>query len=259
MIPKIIHYIWFGDLDCMPDEQKKFIAEWKKILPDYDFKFRNLTNFIEEFGAEAEQYQIFKDSLNAKKYGFTSDVARCLVLEKYGGIYLDTDVKVFKKFDDLLDTKLFIGYLFDDLLGTAIIGAEKNVTLLRSMLVLQNEIYLETNAFPVNNNVLTKLLINDEDFLLNGAYFITKEGYSVYPRWFFEKNTSWYRKYEGGYTRHYCYGSWSKRNKKIEIIKKVARFFLGEALSADINNYFSVKKFEFYERYKRDRKKRTLK
>ena len=95
MIPKIIHYCWFGKKE-MPDKVQKCILSWKSILHDYEFKLWNEENF------DINEIPYTKAAYDAGKYAYVSDYVRCKVMYEYGGIYLDTDIEVFKPFDDLL-------------------------------------------------------------------------------------------------------------------------------------------------------------
>lgn len=88
MIPKIIHYCWFGGEK--PQKVVKCIESWKKNLPDYEIKEWNKNNF------DISELQYTLDAYKAHKYAFVSDVARVKALYEYGGIYLDTDVMVYK-------------------------------------------------------------------------------------------------------------------------------------------------------------------
>ena len=102
MIPKIIHYCWFGK-GLMPQSQKKCIEGWKKLMPDYQFMLWDESTFnvnICDFTVAAYK---------KKKYAYVADVARLYALSEYGGIYLDTDVEVFKRFDDFLKYDFFTG------------------------------------------------------------------------------------------------------------------------------------------------------
>ena len=92
MIPKIIHYCWFGRNE-KPLEVKKCINSWKKILPDYQIVEWNEENFDISNNLYAEE--AYRD----RKYAFVSDVARVYALINLGGIYLDTDVEVYRSFD----------------------------------------------------------------------------------------------------------------------------------------------------------------
>ena len=100
MIPKIIHYCWFGK-GLMPKSQKDCIKGWKRLMPDYQFMCWDESNF------DVHKSQYARTAYAAKKYAYVSDVARCETLLKYGGIYMDTDVEVFQRFDDYLNNGLF--------------------------------------------------------------------------------------------------------------------------------------------------------
>ena len=100
MIPKIIHYCWFGK-GLMPKSQKDCIKGWKKLMPDYTFMRWDESTF------DLEAHPLAKYACEVKKYALASDVCRYNVLTEYGGIYLDTDVEVFKRFDDFLDCNFF--------------------------------------------------------------------------------------------------------------------------------------------------------
>lgn len=103
MIPKIIHYCWFGK-NPKPKDVLKCIESWKKYLPDYEIKEWNESNY------DVCKCQYMADAYKEKKWAFVSDYCRIDVVNRYGGIYLDTDVEVIKSFDPLLDYKFFCGY-----------------------------------------------------------------------------------------------------------------------------------------------------
>lgn len=106
MIPKIIHYCWFGR-GPLPELAQKCIASWKKYLPDYEIKEWNEDNFdVNIIPYTAEAYQ-------AKKYAFVSDYARFWILYRYGGIYFDTDVEVIRPIDDIVERGNFMGFETD--------------------------------------------------------------------------------------------------------------------------------------------------
>ena len=102
MIPKIIHYCWFGH-NPLPASAQKCIASWKKYLPDYEIKEWNEDNFDVNIIPYTQQ------AYKAKKYAFVSDYARYLILYHYGGIYFDTDVEIIKPIDDIIERGAFMG------------------------------------------------------------------------------------------------------------------------------------------------------
>lgn len=102
MIPKIIHYCWFGRKP-LPRLAKRCIASWKKYLPDYEIKEWNEDNF------DVNIILYTKEAYSAKKYAFVSDYARFWILYKYGGLYFDTDVEVLRPMDAIIERGSFMG------------------------------------------------------------------------------------------------------------------------------------------------------
>lgn len=102
MIPKIIHYCWFGR-NPLPESAQKCIESWRKYLPDYEIKEWNEDNFdVNIIPYTAKAYKL-------KKYAFVSDYARFYILYKYGGLYFDTDVEVIKNMDSIIAKGPFMG------------------------------------------------------------------------------------------------------------------------------------------------------
>ena len=139
MIPKIIHYCWFGG-NPLPESAKKCIASWRKFLPDYEIwqwseeelvssnilgcsstkarmqsrkhdnanvDVNHLHDKILPFDVNIIPYT--QQAYEAKKYAFVSDYARFWILYKYGGLYFDTDVEVIKPLDDIIERGPFMG------------------------------------------------------------------------------------------------------------------------------------------------------
>ena len=102
MIPRIIHYCWFGR-GPMPELARKCIESWHKYMPDYEYKLWNEDNF------DVNNMPYTKEAYESRKFAFVSDVARLKALEEYGGIYFDVDFEVYKTFDPLLEYSAFAG------------------------------------------------------------------------------------------------------------------------------------------------------
>lgn len=102
MIPKVIHYCWFGGKP-LPSIARKCIASWEKVCPDYEIKRWDETNF------DVRQHPFVSSAYEAGAWAFVSDWARLKVLYDNGGVYLDTDVKLLKSLDSLLDSQCYIG------------------------------------------------------------------------------------------------------------------------------------------------------
>lgn len=102
MIPKIIHYCWFGG-NPLPDLAKKCIDSWKKYFPDYEIKEWNETNF------DIDCCDYVREAYEEKKWAFVSDYARYWVLYHEGGLYFDTDVEIIKDMKDIVSMGSFMG------------------------------------------------------------------------------------------------------------------------------------------------------
>jgi hypothetical protein len=117
MIPKTIHYCWFGGKP-LPELAQKCIASWKKYFPGYEIKEWNESNY------DVHKIPYIDEAYNAKKYAFMSDYARFDILYQYGGIYFDTDVEVINPFDDILKNGGFMGF---ESAGTVAAGLDTGV------------------------------------------------------------------------------------------------------------------------------------
>ena len=96
MIPKVIHYCWFGG-NPLPEEAKRCIESWKKYCPDYKIIEWNENNY------DVNSNEYMKAAYKEKKWAFVSDYARIDVVYKCGGIYMDTDVELVKELDTFLN------------------------------------------------------------------------------------------------------------------------------------------------------------
>ena len=102
MIPRIIHYCWFGR-GPMPELALRCIESWHHFMPDYEYKLWNEDNF------DITNVPYVKEAYEAGKYAFVTDYVRLFALFTEGGIYMDTDVEVLKPYDDLLSLPGFTG------------------------------------------------------------------------------------------------------------------------------------------------------
>lgn len=103
MIPKIIHYVWLGHGE-MSEKMKACIDSWKKFCPDWQIMEWNEDNF------DINYNEFTQKSYELKQYAFTSDVIRLYALYTYGGVYLDTDVLMYKPIDEFLNDEAFTGF-----------------------------------------------------------------------------------------------------------------------------------------------------
>ena len=124
---KTIHYCWFGRGD-KPEKIKKCMASWSRICPDYKIVEWNEDNF------DINICPYVKQAYEAKKYAFVSDYARFYALNKFGGVYLDTDVELLKDITPLLNSN-FLGFESDTSVNSGLIMcAEADNELCKAML-----------------------------------------------------------------------------------------------------------------------------
>lgn len=180
MIPKIIHYCWFGGGE-KSKLAKKCIASWNRFCPDYEIKEWNETNF------DVYSNDYTKYCYENKKWAFLSDYIRLSVVYEYGGIYLDTDVEVLRTFDPLLDNHAFFGFETTEFINTGHgFGAVRNNPLISRMLeeykTLEKK---EDGSFPLNAcpAINTKPLL-EEGLIQNGKKQIVS-GALILPILFF--------------------------------------------------------------------------
>lgn len=165
MIPKIIHYCWFGGKP-KPKDVEYCLSTWRKFCPDYTIKEWNEENFDIRINRYCEE------AYANKKWAFVSDVARLYALIHEGGVYLDTDAEVVKPFDDLLDCKAFIGFEGTRWIATSAMGAEAGNPILKTFF----ESYKDRSFIrpdgrldkTTNVEALTRLLVKGQGLILNG-------------------------------------------------------------------------------------------
>ena len=130
MIPKIVHYCWFGQGE-MPELVRKCINSWNVWMPNWEYKLWTEDNFDI---SSAPAY--VQEAYAVKKYAFVSDYVRLWALEREGGLYLDTDVEVLRSFEPLLNDIAFIG-LEESLAvlpGTCVMACEAHSQWVKDML-----------------------------------------------------------------------------------------------------------------------------
>lgn len=155
MIPKVIHYCWFGR-NQKPKEVLDYIETWKKFLPDFEIKEWNEDTF------DVNMMPYTKEAYYAKKYAFVSDVARLYALVHEGGIYFDTDIRIIKRFsDELLNSHGFFGFEHDVLITTGVMACEAECPILKTFLDDYNKRRFFKNLFfddSTNVSYLTALM-----------------------------------------------------------------------------------------------------
>lgn len=201
MIPKRIIYCWFGG-GKKPENVQNCINSWHEQMSDWEFLEINENNF------DVNYNQYCKDAYNAKKWAYVSDVARLWSLYTYGGVYMDTDVFVYKPLDKFLVYDFFTGFEQINYPVTATMGAKQNDELVKEMLdIYNNKIFLtHDNWGDYETNTMIMSDIIGKYFNRQNMTLQLKNNRAIFPREVF----CWHDKMtENVYTKHLMFGSWA--------------------------------------------------
>lgn len=165
MIPKIIHYCWFGGKP-LPELAEKCIQSWKKYCPDYEIKRWDEQSFnFKSSIFTAEAYE-------AKKWAFITDYVRLYVLYNYGGIYMDTDVEVCKSLDEFLDCHAFTGFENEDNAVTGTMASESGNNMIGKLLHYYDERHFvkpDGSFDTVPNTIIITEIVKNEGLRLDNT------------------------------------------------------------------------------------------
>lgn len=103
MIPKTIHYCWFGK-NPLPTEYQEYMKSWSRFMPDYEIKRWDETNF------DINASPFTRKAYALGKMAFVSDYARLKILYENGGVYFDTDVELIRPLTDILSRGGYMGF-----------------------------------------------------------------------------------------------------------------------------------------------------
>lgn len=206
MIPKVIHYCWMSG-EPFPELIQECIDSWKKFLPDYEIIEWNKDNF------DVNISSFTKEAFDMKKYAFVSDYVRLYVLYNYGGIYLDSDIKVLKSFNSLLNNKAFSGFESKERVGVWLLASEKGNPLFKEMLnCYKNRHFIKGDGSLdlEPNTVLLKPILEKYGIIFNNQYQ-KNEYITIYPRDYFcplDGSTGEINITKNSYAMHLFNGAW---------------------------------------------------
>lgn len=209
LIPKTIHYCWFGD-GKKPKLAQKCISSWKRLCPDYEIIEWNENNF------DIDQYPYLRWCYDNKKWAFLSDFARLLIVQQYGGIYFDTDVELVRRPDDLLKYEAFYGFENNSNIATGLgFGAVSGNVTVTAMVQQYIDIQLDKNrGFPMkacpalNTKALIPfgLQLNGKQQNINGTEILPKDYLNPY-----DDPTGCLHKTENTISIHWYSKSWMSK------------------------------------------------
>lgn len=217
MIPKIIHYCWFGKKD-LPPEAKRCIASWKKMCPDYDIIRWDENNF------DVNQNPFIKAAYEAKKWAFVSDYARLKVVYDNGGIYLDTDVELRKNLDSLREHGCYIGIQQNEFLCTTGLGfgaTKSNPVVLKMLESYDDLTFSESHTLELSCPLLNNAVIRSYGLVSNTEITDLPE-VTVYPPQYFDPYGGKNLLCDETYSIHHYAASWT--SEKNQFKRKIARW-----------------------------------
>jgi len=177
MIPKTIHYCWFGRGE-KPELALRCIESWKKYCPDYEIVEWNEDNF------DINSNLYVKQAYEARKFAFVTDYVRLWAMYNHGGIYMDTDVMVLKSLDEYLDQEAFCGFESQTKINTGTLACVRGFALFKELLAdYENRVFFHADGtmdMTTNVETISNLMI-PRGFVPNGEKQ-TVEGLTIYPK-----------------------------------------------------------------------------
>lgn len=227
MIPKTIHYCWFGR-GKKPYLIRKCLESWRQIMPDYEIKEWNEDNF------DINAIPFVKQAYEEKKWAFVADVCRFYACYNEGGIYLDTDVEVFKRFDCFLNNHFFAGTEYQHKCGynviwvdASVFGCEKGHWYAKNCLMFYYGKHFRSSDGKITGDVVQSVATN----------ILKPHGYEcldicqdvkdvkIYSTNFFTNKTHIKDK-DQLYSLHYFDGSWTDFSKRGWLYKTCRKYDL---------------------------------
>ena len=211
MIPKKLHYCWFGR-NPKPLLAKKCMKSWRKLCSDYEIIEWNEDNY------DLSKAPIYvQQAYAAKKWAFVTDYVRLQVVYENGGIYLDTDVQLLKKLDPLLDNQAYFGFETEEFVATGLgFGAVQGLPILKELMedyhnspfVLVDGSFNLTPCPVLNTEVFLRHGLRQDNSMqvLDGAVRILPTEY-LRPR---EYEPNKFKLTENTYSIHWYGGSWTE-------------------------------------------------
>lgn len=207
MIPKKIHYCWFGK-GKMPELALKCIESWRVNLPDYELKEWNENSF------DINSNFYVKEAYESRKFAFVTDYVRLYALYTEGGIYMDTDVEVLKNIDSFLDLPAFSGFEDNVHIPTGIMAAEKGSIWAKWQLEYYSDRHflLPDGTLDLTTNVdIIGGLMEEKGFILKNGLYNFQNIITIFPKDYFcpkSHTTGKIELTENTYTIHHFAGSW---------------------------------------------------
>mgnify|MGYP001312063379 CR=1 FL=1 len=245
MIPKIIHYCWFGGKKKTA-KIEEYISSWKKFCPDYNIREWNESNF------DIKSNQYVYEAYQAKKWAFVSDYVRLKVLYDYGGFYMDTDVELVKSLDSLRIYDAVSGYESTTAIPTGTIGSiAKNEWIGMLLQDYDNRHFLLSGGrldLTTNVETISKLTVQKYKIVLNGKKILFGSNIVILPFEYLcakDFETGIIHQTDKTITIHHFNGSWlSEYDKYNDNMRRKLRKIFPYYMSKKIATYFATIKYK---------------
>lgn len=260
-IPKIIHYCWFGGKE-MPELAVKCIESWKKYLPDYELRLWNEETF------DLDMYPYAREAYDNRKFAFVTDVVRLWALEKFGGVYMDTDVEILRPLESplhlpssndnlsstidnlsssifnngsirsLMDLPAFTGYeasLSNAPVTGLMASAAHGVWVKEQLAYYDGKHFVKEDGSldMTTNTIIISTIMQQNGFVINGQYGVYKDDMHVFPVDYFCPLTSTHilKCTKNTYCIHHFAGSWYEATPWVKCKSWIRDHILGRQLT----------------------------
>ncbi|GAB3961699.1 glycosyltransferase [Spirosoma harenae] len=229
MIPKVIHYCWFGRGE-MPAMAHMCIDSWKKFLPDYELRLWNEDTF------DIRSVPYVKEAYEARKFAFVTDYVRLYALYHFGGVYMDTDVEILKSLDNLLHLPAFSGFESETEIPTGIMASEQyNEWAAEQLNYYDNKHFLlSDNSYDMTTNVeIISRIMSASGFNLKNSYQVYKNSMHMFPKDFFcpKSRSGLITLTNNTYCIHHFEGSWQPTGAKLK------KYFFRKIIGVRLTDY----------------------
>jgi len=229
VIPKVIHYCWFGR-GKTPQIAIQCISSWKKYLPEYELFLWNEDTF------DINSVPYVREAYEARKFAFVTDYVRLYALHKFGGVYMDTDVEMLKGLDDLLRLPAFSGFESETEIPTGIMASEQYGEWAEEQLqYYEGKHFIRPDgSYDMTTNVeIISSIMATNGFKLENGYQVYKGCMHIFPKdYFCPKTRSGIIKLTPNtYCIHHFEGSWQSWGVKAK------KFFFRKILGLQLTEF----------------------
>ncbi len=250
MIPKTIHYCWFGK-NPKPEIAKECICSWKKYCPSYEIVEWNEDNYDISLAPIYVQ-QAYK----AKKWAFVTDYVRLDVIYKHGGIYLDTDVELKKPLDDLLTYNAYFGFERGNIVATGLgFGAIKGFSFIKDLMSDYLEAKFINDDGSLNTTTCSRYNLKhfvENGLLINDKKQVLKNDILVLPSIYFAPinlTTGKYRHSKKTYSVHWYSASWFEERFCKDKFREIRKHYILKKPNEIMMKILGIKRYEKIKRF----------